>query len=181
MSDIKTYKLNLEGANIYKEGVHNINSNTEPKISNFKKKIKNTNKEKLRFYICLQKQRRLCIFLKIFKILLFLETNWFCYIWKPPNLYINLACLFVCLFVCLFESNKRQNGWTDRAQIFCGTSRDNREGLWIIKISNICLHQNSIVIKFFKILKIREIFVKIRELFLFCFTMYTKRTCSQLI
>ena len=27
-----------------------------------------------------------------------------------------------------------------------------------VKISNICLHQNSIVIKFFKILKIREIF-----------------------
>ena len=28
----------------------------------------------------------------------------------------------------------------------------------MIKILNICLHQNSIVIKFFKILKIREIF-----------------------
>ena len=75
-----------------------------------------------------------------------------------PHLYINLACLFVCLSVCLFVSNKRQNGWTDRTQIFCGTSRDSREGLWIIKISNLCLHQNSIVIKFFKILKIREIF-----------------------
>ena len=59
--------------------------------------------------------------------------------------------------VCLFVSNKRQNGWTDRAQIFCGTSRVPREGLWIIKISNICPHQNSIVIKFLKILKIREI------------------------
>ena len=45
-------------------------------------------------------------------------------------LYINLACLFVCLFV----SNKRQNGWTDWTQIFCGTSRDHREGLWMIKI-----------------------------------------------
>ena len=52
----------------------------------------------------------------------------------------------VCLFVCLFVSNKRQNGWTDWAQIFCGTSRDHREGLWMIKISNICLHQNSIFI-----------------------------------
>ena len=47
-----------------------------------------------------------------------------------------------------------------------------REGLWMIKILNICLHQNSIFINFFKILKIHEIFVKIRELFLFCFTMY---------
>ena len=73
----------------------------------------------------------------------------------PRYLYINLACLSVCLFV----SNKRQNGWTDRAQFFCGTSRDPREGLWMIKISNICLHQNSIFIKFLKILKIHEIFL----------------------
>ena len=68
--------------------------------------------------------------------------------------------MFVLVFVCLFVSNKRQNGWTDRAQIFCGTSRDYREGLWMIKISNICIHQNSIFIKFLKILKIREIFCK---------------------
>jgi len=58
------------------------------------------------------------------------------------------VCLFVCLSVCLYP----------RAQIFCGTSRDPCEGLWMIKISNICLHQNSISIKFFKILKIHEIF-----------------------
>ena len=49
--------------------------------------------------------------------------------WPLPYLYINLACLSVCLFVCLFVSNKRQNGLTDRAQIFCGTSRKPREGL----------------------------------------------------
>ena len=35
---------------------------------------------------------------------------------------------------CLFVSDKRQNGWTDQAQIFCVTSRDHREGLWMIKI-----------------------------------------------
>ena len=74
------------------------------------------------------------------------------------HLYINLACLSVMVFVCLFVSNKRQNGWTDRAQSFCGTSRSPREGLWMIKISNIYLHQNSIFIKFLKILKIHEIF-----------------------
>jgi len=66
------------------------------------------------------------------------------------NLYINLAYLGVCLFVY----NKLQNGWTDRAQILCGTSRGPREGLSMIKISNICLHQKSIL----KILKIHEIF-----------------------
>ena len=39
--------------------------------------------------------------------------------------------------------------------------------------------KNQTFIKFLKVLKIHEIFfVKIRELFLFCFTMYTKRTCS---
>ena len=32
-----------------------------------------------------------------------------------------------------FSSNKRQNSWTDRAQILCGTSHDPREGLWNIK------------------------------------------------
>jgi len=47
--------------------------------------------------------------------------------------------LSVCLSVCLLVSNKRQNGWTDRAQIFCGTSRDPREGLWIIEILKICV------------------------------------------
>ena len=78
---------------------------------------------------------------------------------------IHLSIYKFGLSVCLFVSNKCQNCWTDRAH---------REGLWMIKISNICLHQNLIVIKFFKILKIRE-------LFLFSFTMYTKRTCLQLI
>jgi len=41
--------------------------------------------------------------------------------------------------VCLFVSNKRQNGWTDQTQILFGTSRDPREGLWIIKTSKICV------------------------------------------
>ena len=63
----------------------------------------------------------------------------------PPGTSINLQ-------------QQRQNGWTDRAQIFCWTSRDPREGLWMIKISNSCLHQNLIFIKFLKILKIHEIF-----------------------
>jgi len=43
------------------------------------------------------------------------------------------------LSVCLFVSNKRQNGWTDQAQIFCGTSSEHREGLWMIKIKKCVL------------------------------------------
>ena len=99
-------------------------------------------------------QRRHLFTFKVCSILIFT------YLFPESSIYkFGLSvCLFVCLSVCLFVSNKRQNGWTDRAQIFCGTSREPREGLWVMKISNICLHQNSIVIKFFKILKIREIF-----------------------
>ena len=44
----------------------------------------------------------------------------------------------------MFVSNKCQNGWTDRAQMFWGIFRDPWEGLWMIKFSKICLHQNSI-------------------------------------
>ena len=40
----------------------------------------------------------------------------------------------------MFVSNKLQNGWTDRAQILYGGSRDLRESLWNIKIyKNLCL------------------------------------------
>ena len=100
----------------------------------------------------------------------YVETEWIWVQWMGWTLMLMYAryesiykfglsvCLFVWVSVCLFVSNKRQNVWTDRAQIFCGTSRDPREGLGMIKISNICLHQNSISIKFFKILKIHEIF-----------------------
>ena len=84
------------------------------------------------------------------------------------NLYIYFACL---LSVRMFVSNKRQNGWTERTQILCGTSRGPREGLWMIKISKLYLHQNWIFIKFLKILKILEFFFHeiIRELFFVLF------------
>ena len=37
---------------------------------------------------------------------------------------IYILCLSVLVSVCPFVSNKRQKGWTDRAQFFCGISRD---------------------------------------------------------
>ena len=46
--------------------------------------------------------------------------------------------------ICPFVSNKRQNGYTDRAQILCGTKRDSKEGLWVIEYSKKCLKQNFI-------------------------------------
>ena len=64
--------------------------------------------------------------------------------------------------VCLFVSNKRQNGWTDQTQILFGTSRDPREGLWIIKTSKICV---STLFIFCKIMKMRKKYHEIRKLF----------------
>ena len=80
--------------------------------------------------------------------------------------------LSVCLSVCLFVSNKRQNGWTDRAHIFCGTSHDPREGLWMIKFSKICLHQNSIFENFENP---QIFFLKIRKIFCFYYLL-TRRS-----
>ena len=82
------------------------------------------------------------------------------------HLYINLACLFVCLGVCLFVFNKRQNGWTDRAKIFCGTSRDHREVLWMIKNFRKCVLKVFNFVKK-KFLKIREFFLNIHKIFFF--------------
>ena len=84
-------------------------------------------------------------------------------------LYICLESIYkfglsVCLSVCPFVSNKRQNGWTDRPHIFCGTSHDPREGLWMIEFSKICLHQNSVFENFENP---RNFFLKIREIFFF--------------
>ena len=79
--------------------------------------------------------------------------------------YKDLSIYITCLSVCLYPL-KRQNGWTDRAQILRRTSHDPRVGLWRIKISKIRFQQNSIVIKFWEIHEI--IFYKICELlFLF--------------
>ena len=40
-------------------------------------------------------------------------------------------------FVCPFVSNKPQNGWTNRAQMFCGNSQYPRNGLWTVHSINI--------------------------------------------
>ena len=82
------------------------------------------------------------------------------YTWESQNLVICKLGLSVCLFV----SNKRQNGWTHWAQIFWGILRDPREGLWMIKFSKICLHQNSI---FENIKNPLILFIKFANFFVF--------------
>jgi len=60
--------------------------------------------------------------------------------WIKQKMVNICVCTWLSVCDCVFVSNKRQNGWTDRAQILI----DPREGLW--KISKICLQQNSIFI-----------------------------------
>jgi len=91
------------------------------------------------------------------------------------------VCLFVCFFVCLFVSNKRQNGWTDRAQIFVGYLETLGKVYEWSKFQIFVSIKIRSSLNFWKYWKSTKFFVKIRKLFLFCFTMYTKRTCSQLI
>ena len=39
--------------------------------------------------------------------------------YAPDNM---ISIYMLCLSVCPFLSKKRQNGWTDQAQILCGSS-----------------------------------------------------------
>ena len=56
---------------------------------------------------------------------------------------------FACLFVFLYPINVKF-AEPIGTKFFCGTSHVSWEGLWIIKISKISLHQNSNVINFWK-------------------------------
>ena len=90
--------------------------------------------------------------------------------------YIYILCLSGCLSVLVFDfwcvSNKHRNGWTDRAQLLCGTSHDPREGSCIIKISKIGHQQNLFLFNFENP---QTFFFKFANFFCFCFSMYTKR------
>ena len=70
------------------------------------------------------------------------------------HLYIYYACLLPCLSFCI-----------ETGPNFFGTSRDPREGLWIMKISK----------KFVKFWKFADKFYDIRKLFCFCFILYKEK------
>ena len=61
------------------------------------------------------------------KFFLFLNVSKLYFVYTSCLSVCLLIWVSVCLFVCLFVSNKRQNGWTDRAH-------DPSEGFWNIKI-----------------------------------------------
>ena len=90
------------------------------------------------------------------------------------------VCLSVCLFVCLYPINVK-TAEPIGPKFFVGhlgTSGKVYESSKFQIFVSIKIRSSLIFLKFWKSAKF---FVKIRELFLFCFTMYTKRTCSELI
>ena len=43
----------------------------------------------------------------------------------------------------LFVFNKRCNGWTDRVQIFGGSSQEPKQGFWMVKDEKFCSEKMS--------------------------------------
>ena len=58
-----------------------------------------------------------------------------------------LAFLSVCLSVLIYPKNVVKRG-TYRAQILCGSSHDPRKGLWMLKITKICVQKLMIFDRF---------------------------------
>ena len=91
------------------------------------------------------------------------------------------VCLFVCLSVCLYPINVK-TAEPIGPKFFVGhhvtTGKVYDEWSKFQIFVSIKIRSS---LNFWKFWKSTKFFVKIRELFLFCFTMYPKRTCSQLI
>ena len=98
----------------------------------------------------------------------------------PFNLYINLACLSVCLSVCLYPINVK-TAEPIGPKFFVGHLGTPGKVYEWSKFQIFVSIKIRSPLNFSKFWKSTKFFVKIRELFLFCFTMYTKWTCSQLI
>ena len=96
------------------------------------------------------------------------------------HLSINLACLSVCLSVCLYPINVK-TAEPIGPKFFVGHLGIPGKVYEWSKFQIFVSIKIRSSLNFRKFWKSAKFFVKIRELFLFCFTMYTKRTCSQLI
>ena len=117
------------------------------------------------------------------KIDKFLERfeRWNTSFWKN-HLYINLACLlFVCLFVCLLYPINVKTAEPIGSKFFVGHLGTPGKVYEKSKFQIFVSIKIRSSLNFLKFWKSAKFFVKIRELFLFCFMMYTKRTCLQLI
>ena len=76
----------------------------------------------------------------------FLIKQSLCILHTNTLLSIYIYIYFLGLSVCLFVTNKHQNGWTNRAQILCGTSYNPKKGLCLLRIQ-------KVVSKFWKFTK----------------------------
>ena len=88
--------------------------------------------------------------------------------------YLNIY--LACLFVCLFVSNKRQNGWTDRAQPLCGISRDKTTVMFIDDIIFI----NLLLTKFdfWKFLNPRILLIKSEKFVVLLYNVYKENNVT---
>ena len=96
------------------------------------------------------------------------------------NLYINLACLSGLVFVCLYPINVKTAEPIAPKFVMGHHVTTGKVYEWS-KFQIFVSIKIRYSLNFWTFWKSTNFFVKIRELFLFCFTMYTKRTCSQLI
>ena len=90
------------------------------------------------------------------------------------------VCLSVCLFVCLYPINVK-TAEPIGPKFFVGHLGTQGKVYESSKFQIFVSIKIRSSLNFLKFWKSANFFVKIRELFLFCFTMYTKRACSELI
>jgi hypothetical protein len=90
------------------------------------------------------------------------------------------VCLFVCLSVFLYPINVK-TAEPIVPKFFVGHLGSPGKVYESSKFQIFVSIKIRSSLNFWKFWKSTKFFVKIRELFLFCFTLYTKRTCSQLI
>ena len=88
--------------------------------------------------------------------------------------------VFVCLSDCLYPINVK-TAEPIGPKFFVGHLGTPRKVYEKSKFQIFVSIKKRSSLNFWKFWKSAKFFVKIHELFLFCFTMYTKRTCSQLI
>ena len=99
---------------------------------------------------------------------MYVNTWYFLSILVLP-IYIYILCLAVCLFVCLYPINVKTNELI-RSKFCVGPHMTPRKVYGFSKLQNF--------FKFCKILKMREKYYNIRELFCFCFILQKKKMLS---
>ena len=63
---------------------------------------------------------------------------------KRPEFLVSLNIIYILICVVYLYPINVKTAKPIGPNFFCGISRDHRKGLWMIKFSKICLHQNSI-------------------------------------